>query len=52
MSQAKTTAQRKAAERERKAAQGLKRYEVWLHPEDWREVKAVLDRVKRRRARK
>ena len=25
---------------------------IWLHPEDWREVKAVLDRVKRRRARK
>lgn len=40
---------RKAAERERMRARGLKRFEAWLHPEDWPAVRQYVDRKNRKR---
>jgi hypothetical protein len=45
----KTDAQYKADERARKRNDGLKRIEVWLHPEDWVIVKRLIERLKKRR---
>lgn len=45
---AKTDRERKQAERERRQALGLKRYEVWLHPSQWSDVQRYVERLKRR----
>lgn len=46
-----SASQRKAAERARKRAEGLKAYEVWVRPEHWAAVKRFIERlVKRRKA--
>jgi len=47
-----TAAERKAAERARKRAEGLKAFEIWLHPKDWPAVKRLLERLAKRRAAK
>lgn len=38
-----------AALRERRKAAGLDRKEIWVHPLDWPEVKALVDEKTRRR---
>lgn len=38
-----------AALRERRKAGGLLRKEIWVHPEDWPEIQAVIDERARRR---
>lgn len=45
----KTAAERKAAERLRRDAQGLKRYELWMHPSEWPLVKRYMERLAKRR---
>jgi hypothetical protein len=45
----KTPAERKAAERARKRAEGLKFYEVCLHPSEWPLVKRYIERLAKRR---
>lgn len=40
---------RKAAERERMKALGMKRFEAWVHPEDWPAVRAYIERKNRDR---
>lgn len=44
---AKTDRERKQAERERRQALGLKRYELWLHPSQWPAVQRYVARLKR-----
>jgi hypothetical protein len=39
-----------AALRERRHAAGLVRKDVWVHPEDWPAVKALVERQARARA--
>ncbi len=41
--------QRKAAERERMKAKGLKRFEAWVHPDDAAKVRAYVERLNRKR---
>jgi hypothetical protein len=48
----KSATERKAAERARKRAEGLKFYEVCLHPSEWPLVKRYIERLAKRRARK
>jgi hypothetical protein len=48
---AQTPAQRKAAERERRAEAGLVRLELYAHPEDWPAIKALAEKLQKRRAR-
>jgi hypothetical protein len=45
----KTAAERKAAERARRDAQGLKRYEFWLLPVIGEKVKQYIERLAKRR---
>lgn len=40
---------RKASERERMRFRGFKRFEAWLHPEDWPKVRTLIDRLNKRR---
>lgn len=47
---AKTDAERKAAERERRAALGLKRFEIWLHPKDWPLVQRFVEQIRKARS--
>jgi len=47
----KTAAERKAEERARRIENGLRRYEVWLHPSEWPVVAKVVQRLQRRRSR-
>jgi len=46
----KTAAERKAAERARRAQQGLKRLEAWLHPDDYDKTVSYIQKLSRRRA--
>ena len=50
MSAAKTTAERVAALRAARDAMGLKRLELHAHPEDWPAIKALAEKLQRRRA--
>ena len=47
----KTTAERVAALRVARDALGLKRLELYAHPEDWIAIKALAEKLQRRRAR-
>ena len=51
MSPAKTTAERVAALRAARDALGLKRLELYAHPDDWPAIKALAKRLQKRRAR-
>lgn len=51
MSPSKTTAERVAAMRERAAAAGLRRLELYAHPDDWPAIKALAEKLHRRRGR-
>jgi hypothetical protein len=46
----KSDAERKQAERGRKADQGLKRYEFWLHPSEWPAVRKFVAGLRKRTA--
>ena len=50
MSPAKTTAERVASLRAARDALGLKRLELYAHPEDWPAIKALAEKLQRRRA--
>ena len=52
MSPAKTTSERVQAMRAARDALGLKRMELYAHPEDWPAIKALAEKLQRRRARK
>lgn len=41
---------RKEAERKRMKGRGLRRFEAWVHPEDAPKVRALVDRLNRKRA--
>lgn len=49
-SQPKTGAERVAALRAARDALGLKRLELYAHPEDWPQIKALAEKLQRRRA--
>ncbi|HMR09224.1 MAG TPA: hypothetical protein PKA88_25765 [Polyangiaceae bacterium] len=51
MSQAKTTAERVAALRAARDALGLKRLELYAHPDDWPAIKALAEKLQKRRTR-
>ncbi len=51
MSPAKTTAERVAALRAAREAMGLKRLELYVHPDDWPAIKALAEKLQRKRAR-
>lgn len=44
-----TTTERVAALRARAAAHGLKRLEIYAHPEDWVAIKALAEKLRKRR---
>ena len=46
----KTTAERVAALRSARDALGLKRLELYAHPDDWPAIKALAEKLHRRRA--
>jgi hypothetical protein len=46
---AKTAAQRKAAEADRKKAIGLVRRGVWAHPDDWGEITKLVEELTKKR---
>lgn len=48
---AKTTAERVAKLRADRDALGLKRLELYAHPEDWPAIKELAEKLQRRRAR-
>lgn len=48
---AKTGAERLAALRQARDALGLKRLELYAHPEDWPAIKALSEKLQRKRAR-
>ena len=50
MSAAKTTAERVAAMRAARDLLGLKRLELYAHPEDWPAIKALAEKLQRKRA--
>lgn len=50
MNHVKTTTERVAALRAARDAQGLRRLELYTHPEDWPVIKALSERLQRRRA--
>jgi len=52
VSAAKTTAERVAALRANRDALGLKRLELYAHPEDWPAIKALAEKLQRKRAKK
>jgi hypothetical protein len=47
---AKTTSERVQAMRAARDALGLKRLELYAHPEDWPAIKALAEKLQRRRA--
>lgn len=47
----KTTSERVAKLRADRDAMGLKRLELYAHPEDWLAIKALAEKLQRRRAR-
>ncbi len=50
MNHVKTTTERVASLRAARDAQGLKLLELYTHPEDWPVIKALAERLQRRRA--
>jgi predicted component of type VI protein secretion system len=52
MSPAKTASERVAAMRAARDALGLKRLELYAHPEDWPAIKSLAERLQRKRAKK
>ena len=48
---AKTTIERVSAMRAARAALGLRRLELYAHQDDWPAIKALADRLAKRRAR-
>jgi hypothetical protein len=42
-------AERKQAERDRKKAQGLKRGDVWVHPDDWPRLRELEKKLQKKR---
>jgi predicted component of type VI protein secretion system len=50
MNAAKTTSERVAAMRAARDALGLKRLELYAHPADWPAIKALAEKLQRRRA--
>ena len=50
MSAAKTTSERVAKLRADRDALGLKRKEVYVHPDDWTAIKTLAERQQRKRA--
>lgn len=51
MSPAKTTTERVGALRAARDALGLRRLELYAHPDDWPAIKALADKLQRRRDR-
>lgn len=51
-SMAKTSQERLQALREKRAQMGLKRFDIYLHPQDWPAVKRFVARLAKRRERK
>ena len=51
MSAAKTISERVQAMRSARDALGLKRLELYAHPDDWPAIKALAEKLQRRRAR-
>lgn len=51
MPAAKTTAERVAAFRAARDAMGLKRLELYAHPDDWPAIKALAEKLQRKRER-
>ena len=47
---AKTATERVQKLRDEAAARGLKRREVYAHPDDWPAIKALAEKLSRRRA--
>lgn len=47
----KTTSERVAKLRADRDALGLKRLELYAHPEDWPAIKAIAEKLQRKRAR-
>ena len=45
----KPVKERVAALRERAASHGLKRLEIYAHPEDWVAIKALAEKLQKRR---
>jgi hypothetical protein len=52
MSPAKTTAERVAAMRAARKALGLKRLELYAHPDDWPAIQQLAIKLQMRRAKK
>ena len=52
MNAAKTTRERVAKLRADRDALGLKRLELYAHPDDWPAIKALAEKLQRRRAKK
>ena len=50
MNAAKTVGERVQKLRDEAAALGLKRKEVYAHDEDWPQIKALAEKLQRRRA--
>jgi hypothetical protein len=50
VSAAKTTSERVQAMRAARAALGLKRLELYAHPEDWPAIQALAKKLARKRA--
>ena len=50
MNAAKTTSERVQAMRAARDALGLKRLELYAHPDDWPAIKALAERLQRKRA--
>ena len=51
MNTAKTTSERVAKLRADRDALGLKRLELYAHPDDWPAIKALAEKLQRKRAR-
>ncbi len=51
MNAAKTTGERVAELRQRRDELGLKRLELYAHPDDWPAIKALAEKLQKRRAR-
>jgi hypothetical protein len=50
MTEPKTTNERVAALRAAREALGLKRLELYVHPDDWQAIKTLAEKLKKRRA--
>lgn len=51
MNAAKTTSERVAAMRAARDALGLNRLELYAHPDDWPAIKALAEKLQRKRSR-